>query len=965
MNRRKLFLIVASVIGVVGIGAAVWAYFTATGSGTGAASVGTLSAPQAVTASVTVTSGSGAPTVDVSWGAVTPFSGTVSYYVQRWNGSTPSDVCGTTASTHITDTHCYDTSVPAGTYTYTVTAYWQSWSATSAKSSPVTVLATTTTSVASSDNPSVTGETVTYTAAVTGSPGAPTGTVLFYDGASIITCSGGDQMLNGSSPDTATCQVSYSSITGSPHSITAIYDGDSSFYGSTSSALSQTVNPDATTTTVTSDPTSPVTGQETVFTASVAAESPGSGTPTGTVAFTITNTNSHTYTCQGGINTLSLSSGSVSCTLTASEVLAADSPYTVHVVYNGDSNYVTSSTSPDLSVTVNTDATTTSETSSANPSVSGQSVIFTATVAADSPGSGIPTGTATFTITPTGGGSVTCTSTNSPILSSGQATCTVPSALMASASPYTVSVSYGGDSNYSTSSGSLSPTQVVNMDNTTTSVISSVNPSVTGQSVTFTASVAANTPGSGIPTGMVTFTITPSAGGSVSCNTTNNPTLSSGQATCTVPSALLASGSTYTVHAAYSGDSNYISSSTSPDLLQTVFLASTTTTVGSSPNPSVAGQQVTYTASVTVNSPGSGTPTGNIEFFDGGTPVSDCGGSSGSALIGTSTTCQVTYDAVASHTITAQYLGDVNFSASSASSSITQVVNQASPTLSASGPLAGIPEATIGTSSISATLGSSSGSNASGTITFTVFGPGSEPGTCTAGTAVGTATVSGNGTYYPSAGFTPTAAGDYWWYASYSGDSNNNPAASTCGSGMSETDVEEGNWVGTYGSSGYILGAWNTTSYVQYPPDSNSSDLSSLPSGVTYSVSYPAIPDTVATRYQWANPTSDTRALESPDTLTREATCWYDNSSFTLTLSFSSAFSGNLELYAVDWDSKNRNETITVNDGSGPRSFTIGPFVNGAWVVLPINVSSGGSVTINVAQNTGDNAVLSGVFLNQ
>ena len=76
---------------------------------------------------------------------------------------------------------------------------------------------------------------------------------------------------------------------------------------------------------------------------------------------------------------------------------------------------------------------------------------------------------------------MTCTSTNSPILSSGQATCTVPSALMASASPYTVSVSYGGDSNYSTSSGSLSPTQVVNMDNTTTSVISSVNPSVTGR----------------------------------------------------------------------------------------------------------------------------------------------------------------------------------------------------------------------------------------------------------------------------------------------------------------------------------------------------------------------------------------------------------------------------------------------------------------------------------------------------
>ena len=57
------------------------------------------------------------------------------------------------------------------------------------------------------------------------------------------------------------------------------------------------------------------------------------------------------------------------------------------------------------------------------------------------------------------------------------------------------------------------------------------------------------------------------------------------------------------------------------------------------------------------------------------------------------------------------------------------------------------------------------------------------------GTTVGTATVSGNATYHPSAGYTPTAAGNYWWYASYGGDSNNNPAASTCGSGMSETVV--------------------------------------------------------------------------------------------------------------------------------------------------------------------------------
>jgi hypothetical protein len=960
MALRRLFFIVGSMMGALCIGAVVWAYFTSTGSGSGSAVVGTFTATTVATPSVTVTvtSGSSAPTVDVSWGAVTPPAfGTVSYYVQRWNGSTPGDVCGTTTSTHITDTHCYDTSVPAGTYTYTVTAYWQSWSATSANSSPVTVLATTTTSLASSANPSVTGQSVTYTATVTGSPGTPTGSVLFYDGASIITCSGGDQTLNGSSPDTATCQVSYSSIIGSPHSITAVYDGDGTFYGSTSSALSQTVNPDLTTTTVSSSPISPVSGQETVFTASVAAESPGSGTPTGTATFTITDASSKTYTCQGGNNTLSLSSGSVSCTLVGSDVLAADSPHTVHVVYNGDSNYLTSSTSPDLSVTVNKDSTTTSVESSLSPSVTGQSVTFTASVAANSPGSGTPTGTATFTIEDASNNPVSCSTTNSPTLSSGQATCTVPSALMASASPYTVSVSYGGDTNYSTSSGSPSGNQVVNKDTTSSTLLASPTIPVTGQETVFTASVTADSPGSGTPTGTATFTITPNGGGSVSCNTTNSPTLSGGQAACTVPS-LLASESPYTVHVVYSGDDDYITSSTSPDLLQTVDVASTTASVSSVFDSSLAGQQVTYTASVSVNSPGLGTPTGYIEFFDSGTPISTCGGSSGLVL---GTTCEVTYDAMGSHTITAQYLGDANFSASSASSSITQVVNEASPTLSVSRPSGDIPGVAISASSISAALGSSSGSNASGTITFTVFGPGSYPTTCTSGGAtVGTATVnSGNATYNPNNTYMPTSSGEYWWYASYSGDSNNNVVTSTCGSGMSETDVEEGNWVGTYGSSGYILGGWNGTS------DANSSDLSSLPSGITYGASF--VPGTAATRYQWADPTTDPRALESPDTMHREATCWYDNSSFTLTLtlSFSSTFSGNLELYAVDWDSKGRNETITVTDSYGSYPVTIGPFVNGAWVVSPINVSSGGSVTINVVHNAGDNAVLSGVFLDQ
>ena len=89
--------------------------------------------------------------------------------------------------------------------------------------------------------------------------------------------------------------------------------------------------------------------------------------------------------------------------------------------------------------------------------------------------------------------------------------------------------------------------------------------------------------------------------------------------------------------------------------------------------------------------------------------------------------------------------------------------------------------------------GSSGTNNATATITFTVFGPDSEPTSCTSGgTTLGTATPAGDGTYTSSGTFTPSLAGDYWWYASSAGDANNNAAASACTTGMSETGRRRG-----------------------------------------------------------------------------------------------------------------------------------------------------------------------------
>jgi hypothetical protein len=120
----------------------------------------------------------------------------------------------------------------------------------------------------------------------------------------------------------------------------------------------------------------------------------------------------------------------------------------------------------------------------------------------------------------------------------------------------------------------------------------------------------------------------------------------------------------------------------------------------------------------------------------------------------------------------------------------TTVAPKANPALSVGAPAAGIVGSAVPASAISATL--AGGSAASGTVSFTVFGPQtSPPGSCTSGgTLAGSANVAGDGTYHPSGAFTPTTPGDYWWYATYSGDPSNEPATSSCDTPMTETTVD-------------------------------------------------------------------------------------------------------------------------------------------------------------------------------
>jgi subtilase family serine protease len=176
---------------------------------------------------------------------------------------------------------------------------------------------------------------------------------------------------------------------------------------------------------------------------------------------------------------------------------------------------------------------------------------------------------------------------------------------------------------------------------------------------------------------------------------------------------------------------------------------------------------------------GSDTDSGTLSYAATGLPAGLSINANTGQIIGTPTatgTSRVSVDAIDS-------------TGPSASTTFNWTINPAPPSLSLRAPSSGTVASAIPSSSISGSL--SGGSSPSGTITFRVFGPQSgPPTTCTTGgTTVGTATVSGDGTYHPSKGFTPAKAGDYWWYTSYGGDPSNNPAASTCGASMAKTVV--------------------------------------------------------------------------------------------------------------------------------------------------------------------------------
>src|SRR5258707_11154055 len=202
--------------------------------------------------------------------------------------------------------------------------------------------------VASSSNPSATGQVVTFTATVT--PSAATGSVQFLDDATVI---GTVAVASG------IAAFSTSSLTQGSHSITVSYSGDSSYQGATSTAVAQTVK--GTSSVIVASSANPsVTGQAVTFTATVTPSA-----ASGNVQFLDGATVIGTVAVASGVAAFSTSS-------------LTQGSHSINASYSGDSSYQ-GATSTAVAQTVKGTSSVVVA-SSANPSVTGQAVTFTATV---------------------------------------------------------------------------------------------------------------------------------------------------------------------------------------------------------------------------------------------------------------------------------------------------------------------------------------------------------------------------------------------------------------------------------------------------------------------------------------------------------------------------------------------------------------------------------------------------------
>ena len=656
---------------------------------------------QAVTFTATVTAlppGAGVPTGTVSF-----FDGAVLL------GTAAVDASGQAAFT----------TSALGAGTHPVTAVYSGDADFTGSTAPISVQfvnqAATTTAVTAVPSPTVFGQAVTFTATATAvAPGAgiPTGTVSFFVGATLLG--------TGTLDATGQASLTTSALVVGTHFITAVYDGDAGFTGSTSPVDTHVVGQAPTATTVAA-PTPSTFGQAITITATVTALAPGAGVPTGTVSFF------------DGVTPLGVAALDASGQASLTTATLSPGAHAVTAVYGGDAGFA-GNTAPVFTQVVNLASVQVTVVGSPSPSALGQPVTFTAAVAVAAPGAGVPTGVVFFL---DGAAMLGVAALNA----SGQATLTT-SAL--SFGNHAITAVYGGDAGFQ---GNTTPafTQAVGSAATTTSLTGSVNPTVFGQAVTFTAVVSPTAAVPDTPTGTVAFYDGATLLGSANLDATGTAAFTT--------SALPVGG--HSITAVYGGDV-FFQPSTSPVWVQGVNRVATAATIDGSGSPTLFGQPVTVTTTVSASAPGSGVPTGTVQLLDGATVIATATLDGAGAA-----TFVVTTLSVGSHSLSIAYAGDTGFNPA-ASSTLVQQINQASTgtVLTASSPTTVLGETLTVTATV--TPVDPAGGVPTGTVAF-----------YNGATLVDTVPLDASGVArltWPLRGVIPLFPGTYSITAVYSGD---------------------------------------------------------------------------------------------------------------------------------------------------------------------------------------------------
>jgi sugar lactone lactonase YvrE len=445
---------------------------------------------------------------------------------------------------------------------------------------------------------------------------------------------------------------------------------------------------DSTALSVSTSPTAATIGQQVTVTAIVGDTAAGhtATVPTGGVTF-IDTAGSTSVSLNGG-NAVALSGGTAVLT---GVTLNGAGLHTITANYGGvTGSFATSSNTTTLTVSKNTEVITGPSTQPVQVVIN-QTGSVPITVTAPYAGIAMPSGSLSYTVLNSSNASV---ATGAATLTAGEtsSTATVPVANSLAAGAYTVSVSYGGDSNYTASS----------VATTVQLSIGQITPTVNWAQP---AGITYGTTLNGLLAASAAYGET-----SVPGSFSYSATLQGGSAVA-VTSATVLDGGSYTLTATFTPTDTTTYKTATGVVSLTVAKAGTAVALATSAATVLLKSTVTFT--VTVSST-AGVPTGSAGFYDGTTLLGSGTLAQGVATYTTSTL------ASGAHTITAQYVGSGNFAALT-SSAVSETVQDFSLNVAASGTTF----ATVtpgGTATYDLVIGPKTGTTFPATITLSVIG---------------------------------------------------------------------------------------------------------------------------------------------------------------------------------------------------------------------------------------------------